>query len=267
MTPDPASAPTSTDPSPDHPSDTPRRDGAEREATPPDRPPDEPNKSTSSRRRFLKQAGGAAGLATLLLTGCDSDGGMDRDGPVVLDFSTDTGVLNYAYALEQLEAAFYATAAANFYGDPDSQEGQYIRDLAAHEGIHRDFLAAAIPSLGGELIPDLEVDFSSIDFSRRSEVLGVARLLEDTGVAAYNGAGMYLRDPALLTVAGKIVSVEARHAASIRSLRNPGSTDFAGSDVVDSATGLDQATVPSEILAAVAETGLVATPLEVRNAS
>jgi len=228
----------------------------------------------TSRRQFLRRAGGA-GLAGLLIAGCDSnDAGMMpptdddmTDRPVVFDFATDFGVLNYAYALEQLEAAFYATAIANFYGDAGSAEGQYFSDLAAHEAIHRDFLAAAIPALGGSLIPNLEVDFSGIDFSNREQVLGTAQVLEDTGVSAYNGAGIFLQDPDLLTIAGKIVSVEARHAAAIRSAINPGSADFAGDDVVDPMTGFDRATPPADVLAAVADTGLVVTPLEVQNAS
>lgn len=221
----------------------------------------------ASRRQFFQQAAGLAGLTALTVTGCDSNGGMsdNKPQPVTLDFSNDFGVLNYAYALEQLEAAFYATAAANFYGDSGSTEGQYFRDVAAHENIHRDFLAEAIPALGGNLIPDLEVDFSGIDFSDRGQVLGTAKLLEDTGVSAYNGAGIYLENPDLVAVAGKIVSVEARHAASIRSLVNPGSTDFAGDDVVDSQSGLDLATAPSDVLSAVADTGFVTTPLEVTN--
>lgn len=220
----------------------------------------------ASRRQFLQQVGGA-GLVALTVTGCDSDGGNEDPGPetVSLDFSDDFGVLNYAYALEQLEAAFYAKAANNFYGQSGSVEEQYFKDLAAHEGVHRDFLAAAIPAKGGELIPDLEVDFSGIDFDRRSDVLGTARVLEDTGVSAYNGAGIYLEDPALVTVAGKIVSVEARHAASIRSLINPGSADFAGDDVVDAGSGLDVATAPPNVISAVADTGLVETTLEVTN--
>lgn len=223
----------------------------------------------ASRRQFLQQVGGAAGLAALAVTGCDSNGGMSNDTPetVTLDFSDDFGVLNYAYALEQLEAAFYATATANFYGDLSSAEGQYFRDIAAHEGIHRDFFATAIPALGGELIPDLEVDFSGIDFNNRDQVLSTAKLLEDTGVSAYNGAGIFLEDPELLAVAGKIVSVEARHAASVRSLVNPGSADFAGNDVVDPQTGLDVSTAPSNVLSAVADTGLVTTQLEVTNVS
>lgn len=222
--------------------------------------------SSGSRRQFLQQVGGAAGLAALTVTGCDSnDGGMSPPETVTLDFSNDFGVLNYAYALEQLEAAFYAAAASDFYGDPNSTEGQYFQDVAAHENIHRDFLAEAIPALGGELIPNLEVDFSSIDFSDRGQVLATAKLLEDTGVSAYNGAGIYLENPDLVAVAGKIVSVEARHAASIRSLVNPGSADFAGDDVVDPQSGLDLATAPSDVLSAVANTGLVKTPLEVTN--
>lgn len=227
-----------------------------------------PISRTTSRRQFLQYAGGGIGIASLLAaTGCDSDSGMGEmsDQPVVLDFSSDFGVLNYAYALEQLEAAFYAEAAANFYGDSSSIEGQYFLDLAAHEALHRDFLAAAIPALGGELIPNLSVDFSGIDFSDRAAVLGIAQTLEDTGVSAYNGAGIYLQDADLLTIAGKIVSVEARHAAAVRSIINPGSADFAGDDVVDPITGLDQALPPGEILAAVAATGLVTTEIEVQN--
>lgn len=223
--------------------------------------------SLPTRRQFFRRAGGMTGAAALLLAGCDSSGGMETEAPdeVVIDFSTDFGVLNYAYALEQLEAAFYASVVANFYGDLSSVEGEYFRELADHEGIHRDFFAAAIPQLGGTAIPALEVDFSGVDFSSRSEVLGVARVLEDTGVAAYNGAGIYLSDPTLLTLAGKIVSVEARHAAAVRSLINPGSTSFAGDDVVDPATGLDRADAPGDILAAVGDTGFVTTPIRLTN--
>jgi rubrerythrin len=221
---------------------------------------------STSRRQFLKQAGGAASITALTVSGCDSNNDSEPDPETVsFDFSNDFGVLNYAYALEQLEAAFYAEATANFYGDLSSVEGQYFRDLAAHEGLHRDFLAAAIPALGGELISDLEVDFSNIDFDSRNQVLATSRLLEDTGVSAYNGAGIYLENPDLLAVAGKIVSVEARHAASIRSLINAGSSDFAGDDVVDPDTGFDLATAPPNVLSAVAQTGLVVTPLEVTN--
>lgn len=51
-----------------------------------------------------------------------------------------------------------------------------------------------------------------------------------------------------LGIAGKIVSVEARHAAAIRDLINPGSSDFAGDDIVNVGSGLDASRKPSEVL-------------------
>ena len=58
--------------------------------------------------------------------------------------------------------------------------------------------------------------------------LGIAQLLEDTGVRAYKGRAGELLGTDLLTVALQIHSVEARHAAKIRVMRgqrawvNPG---------------------------------------------
>jgi len=48
--------------------------------------------------------------------------------------------------------------------------------------------------------------------------LSYAKAFEDLGVAAYNGAGYLIKSADYLTLAGKIVSVEARHAALIRLL-------------------------------------------------
>ena len=164
---------------------------------------------------------------------------------VTFDFSSDIGVLNYAYALEQLEAAFYAAvvADADFTSTFSEDEQLIFSDLAAHEGIHRDFLAAA---LGSNAIPDLLPNFDDIDFSDRSEVLATAQVFEDLGVAAYNGAGQYISDDTYLTLAGKIVSVEARHAAVISGLIEANSLS---GGVIDE-NGLDQALSPSAVLTA-----------------
>ena len=48
-------------------------------------------------------------------------------------------------------------------------------------------------------------------------------------MAAYNGAGQYIVAPAYLFIAGKIVSVEARHAAIIRDLVSENT--FVGNDI------------------------------------
>lgn len=151
--------------------------------------------------------------------------------------SGDVGILNYAFALEQLEAAFYTAAIAGGYYDTAAEnEKQVLADLQKHEVNHREFFRAAIPA--DVIIPDLSVDFSTIDFNNRNSVLGTAKVFEDLGVSAYNGAGQFIDSADYLLLAGKIVSVEARHASAIRDLLNPNSADFAGDDIIGP-TGLE----------------------------
>src|SRR5690606_30222821 len=144
------------------------------------------------RRMFLRYAGATAAVSTLLFTtGCDNDDDGPMD-PMAADLgSGDTGVLNYAYALEQLEAAFYTEVVAKSLNLFNQTEQQIMQDLKGHESIHRDFLKAA---LGSAAIPDLEVNFSNINFGDKNSVLMTARTFEDLGVAAYNGAGKLLEN-------------------------------------------------------------------------
>ena len=232
-----------------------------------------PTPPATDRRSFFKWIGAGLG-STAFLSGCGLIGEFDdlefpfdtgTTGPVTLDFSNDFGVVNYAYALEQLEAAFYVRAFAEPYDGITDEERRVLRDLRNHEVIHREFYRLGIPALGGTAIPALTFDFSAIDFSSRASVLGTARVFEDLGVAAYNGAGPLLSSADILLVAGKIVSVEARHAAAIRDLLEPVSPfsigeddsvalDPAGEgagarDVID-ANGLDRAFMPPDVLAA-----------------
>jgi hypothetical protein len=200
---------------------------------------------STSRRTFLHWSGVTIGVVAL---GCgdDSNVGPGPDPGTGVDLGTgETGVLNYIYALEQLEAAFYTqvVAGAYFSGAPANEQA-VLNDIKNHEVIHRDFLRAGI---GNAAIADLQLDFTSVNFGDRASVLGAAKIFEDLGVAAYNGAGKLLTTPGNLLAAAKIVSVEARHAAAIRDLLTPGS--FADSEVID-ARGLDQATAPAEVLAA-----------------
>jgi hypothetical protein len=158
----------------------------------------------------------------------------------------DVGVLNYAYALEQLEAAFYTMVVDSPYAGITEDETSWLTDIRDHEVAHRDFLKKA---LGEGAIPALEVDFSAVDFTSRDSVLGTAKVFEDLGVAAYNGAGKLIENPDYLLQAGRIVSVEARHAAAIRDMLNMNSVAFAGDDVVDE-NGLDVAKEPADVLKA-----------------
>jgi len=213
-----------------------------------------------NRKEFLKLGGLAFIGSSLFLTNCgDNSSGSDTE---VFDLgSGDVGVLNYAYALEQLEADFYTKVVNSFYTGISQEEEQVLTDLYNHEVNHRDLFKTAIGAVApNERLPELEFDYGDLDFNDRAQVLATARVLEDTGVSAYNGAGRLLTNPDYLVLAGKIVSVEARHASAIRTLIDPGSNSFAGDDVVTVSAGLDLASDPSEVLAAVGETGFIITP-------
>lgn len=196
------------------------------------------------RRNFLKLAGGT--IALLGMAACSDDATTGPGAGVTLT-NDDFGVLNYAYALEQLEAAFYVRVTSSFYSGATNEEKDILTDIRNHEVAHRDFFKQA---LGTKAIADLTVDFSAINFTSRDSVLGAAKTFEDLGVSAYNGAGKILVSADFLLIAGKIVSVEARHAAIIRDLLMPNTATFAGDDVVDPATGLDVSKSPVQVLGA-----------------
>jgi len=196
--------------------------------------------SRVQRRSFLKYAGaGAAGVA-LIAAGCKKDKNSDIGGGVNLG-SGDIAILNYAYALEQLEAAFYIKVTATPYSGITANETTYMTDIRDHEIAHREFLKGAI---GAQAIQSLEVDFSSINFTSRDSVLATAMAFEDLGVTAYNGAGYLLKSAEYLLLAGKIVSVEARHASLIRELISVNT--FLGDQVDSSSVNISR--TPTEVL-------------------
>ncbi|HXG86464.1 MAG TPA: ferritin-like domain-containing protein [Pyrinomonadaceae bacterium] len=185
----------------------------------------------NNRRMFLKMGG--AGLAALALGNANRVMAFSNPATPVaqvqqtINFGTgDIGIMNFAYLLEQLEANFYTRVVANnFYAGATAEERQILTDLRDHEIIHREFFKA---TLGANAIPQLPAfDFSLVDFNSRDSVLTNSQALEDTGVAAYNGAGQAIVSPDILALAGKIVSVEGRHAAAIRDLRIPRTGYFA----------------------------------------
>ncbi|WDF56980.1 ferritin-like domain-containing protein [Mucilaginibacter sp. KACC 22063] len=203
-----------------------------------------PQQGGMARRQFLRYAGAGAAITAgvLSLESCSKNHDVYNDH---IDLgSGDPAILNYAYALEQLEAAFYTQVAATPYSGISAQESAYLTDIRDHEIAHREFFKAA---LQGNAIPGLTPDFSSIDFTSRTSVLGAAKAFEDLGVSAYNGVGYMIKTADYLTLAGKIVSVEARHAALIRELITPNT--FIDSSVVDIAnTSLEISKTPAQVL-------------------
>lgn len=201
----------------------------------------ERTKEPLTRRSFFLKAGLATGGIALAVSACKNDD--DKMSNTEVNLGTgDIGILNYAYALEQLEAAFYTQVLATPFLNITATESAMLADIRDHEIAHREFFKAA---LGTSAIKGLTVNFSAIDFTKREKVLEVAKTFEDLGVSAYNGAGKLITNADYLLMAGKIVSVEARHAAFIRDLISNGS--FADSSVVD-VNGLDMSRTPTQVL-------------------
>lgn len=218
----------------------------------------------NSRRKFLKTGSLLIAGSSVLFYACDPDSAEDAEILNVADAKGfenkkvynlgkgDIGILNYAYVLEQLEAEFYTQVLDGAYWASASMiEKKMLEDIYKHEVIHREFFQTVLSSFDiqpSKRIPELEFDFSSVDFSDRDSVLGTSIVLEDTGVSAYNGAGDLIENTDYLLIAGKIVSVEARHASAVRSVYLMDDFAFAGDDVVDPVTGLDLAAEPKDVI-------------------
>ena len=185
-----------------------------------------------TRRDFLKVIG-VGGVLVMLPTAMSACGNDTTTSPkpgsgstVTIDFAKgDIAVLQFAYALEQLEADFYTRVVAAFGSSGlSSTEQGVLGDIKNHEIIHREFLKAALGASNGFT---LTPTYPGVSFTSRTSVLATAAAFEDLGVAAYNGAAQYISDTGYLTLAGKIVSVEARHASAIHDLISPKTDAFA----------------------------------------
>jgi hypothetical protein len=193
------------------------------------------------RRSFLKLTGVSAAVVSTIVS-CDNN---DPDSIVNIG-GGDIGLLNYVYALEQLQAEFYTQLLADsaFTTTFSTDEQAIFTDVHDHEIAHREFIKNAI---GIDAIKVLDISFKGVTFSSKTQVMLAAQEIEDMSVAAYNYIGKLFVDANLLIVIAKIVSVEARHSAVIRDLQNPRSANFAGDDVVDE-SGLDKALSPQDVM-------------------
>lgn len=136
------------------------------------------------------------------------------------ELTSDLDVLNYALTLEHLEYSFYRDGVGLFTFGSDSREMSIDDNLAAirdHEGEHVTTLTQVITDLGGTPVEEATYNFGDA-YGSADAFLATAMALENTGVSAYDGAGQFLTNPDLLTAAGSIVAVEARHASYLNLL-------------------------------------------------
>lgn len=187
------------------------------------------------RRTFLRVAGASAATVGLVLAGCTSNDPAPVTAPTTLGFGSSTGtnsftdapVFNYLFLIKQVEFAFYDKVIAAFPADVTAAEQAHFRDLRDHELVQRQTLASV---LGTNALPAQAFDFTAVTLTTRAGVLAAAQQLEDTGAGAFLGILPLIASSTLFTLAAKMASVEARHAALVRDLLTPGS--FADDDVV-----------------------------------
>ncbi|WVR05832.1 hypothetical protein IAU60_002858 [Kwoniella sp. DSM 27419] len=127
---------------------------------------------------------------------------------------TDTDILQYALTLEHLENAFYHQFLGQFdqaafmaQGFPDWVRNR-IENIAEHEAQHVALLSGA---LGSAATQPCEYQFPGV--TDPTSFVATATLIENVGVSAYLGAASSIMEKAYVTVAGSILTTEARHQA------------------------------------------------------
>jgi hypothetical protein len=140
-----------------------------------------------------------------------------------LMLATPVDVLNYALTLEHLEHAFYRDGLEMFSADDFAAAGyaanvyEWFAIIRDHEMDHVNTITTVINDLGGDPVAEAEYDFGYTDVAG---FIGVAQVLENVGVSAYQGAAKSLiGENELLTAALTIHGVEARHAAYLNGLQ------------------------------------------------
>jgi hypothetical protein len=188
-----------------------------------------------NRRSFFRKLGIASAVAGAV-TGTR---GLAQTQPTI----GDADILNFALNLEYLEAEFYTVAttgttlssngfsgAGSGVGGPTTGGKQVTlsdpivqavaKELANDEQAHVKLLQGAITGLGGQPVakPAINLGALGIGFGSQSEFLTVARVFEDIGVTAYNGAAPLIQNKAILGYAARILATEAEHVGNIRLL-------------------------------------------------
>jgi hypothetical protein len=203
--------------------------------------------ATDTRAGFLRKAG--IGGAAVLGAGAFA-GAMPAFARGAAIPASDIAILNFALTLEYLENAFYAEANANSAAFPDAETKRFSQVTGQHEAQHVAFLKKV---LGAKAVAQPKFDFKGTT-KDQATFQATADVLENTGVHAYLGQVPNIKAKPVLTGAGRILPVEARHAAWIRDIRFRGGTTV---ETTPAPAGFEDGFTKAKILAAVKATGFI----------
>jgi hypothetical protein len=200
-----------------------------------------------TRAAFLKKAG--VGLGAVAIGGAFAGAvpGIARGQAIP---ASDIAILNFALTLEFLEAEFYAQANRNNAAGSNRELKRFSTVVAQHEKVHENFLKKV---LGSKAVARPKFDFKDT-VTNATKFAATAQVLEDTGVHAYLGQVPNIKTKAVLLGAGRILPVEARHAAWIRDIRFSGGTS---APTTPAPGAFEDGFSKAKILAAVTATGFI----------
>jgi hypothetical protein len=190
------------------------------------------------RRRFLRKMGIAG--AAVMAGAAVSNAQTTTTAPAV----TDAEILTFALNLEYLEAEFYTVATTGEYidkavgititgtGTPGPTTGgqqvdlfttgllPLIQEVARDEQAHVKLIQGALTAAGVTPIAKPAINLGALGFGflDQNDFLQLARIFEDIGVTAYEGAAGLIQSNAYLQVAAEILGTEAEHSGAIRTL-------------------------------------------------
>jgi len=207
------------------------------------------NADLTSRRSFIRRSA-AAGAGALALAVGGSNTALAHDASD--DDVSDADVLNFALTLEHLEYAFYRDGLERF-DSKDFRRSKTLNgfgnrvtgdvrsnlvDIRDHEETHVETLSTVIEELGGDPVEEACYEFG---LGGVDDFLGVAAVLENTGVSAYDGAISLIESGDLQTAGATIATIEARHASYLNLLNGDDPFPDAFDDPKSRETVLDAA--------------------------
>ncbi|KAL8955781.1 MAG: hypothetical protein Q9193_006487 [Seirophora villosa] len=133
---------------------------------------------------------------------------------------TDESVLQLALYLENLERSLYTGGFENFTDAEYTAAGfppgfrENVGVIAAHEVVHAETISNILSNAGFTPVPPCTYKFP---YSDPKTFVQLANMITSVGIGAYLGGGSLLTDdPALLTAASSILTVESRHDSYLR---------------------------------------------------